>query len=157
MVSTRRGELNAICDHMNIQARPGAQLTLAASLMLGAQVDNPLNILTQDSARQFLSASNARDKYKFFMEGTQLQQLIDAYNVLTDKIEALKVRPPGAWLSRSLTRAAAPGGRAAGRPEGARGEEDGGVRAVRYRQARARDARRAGPAAGRARVGARRC
>ncbi|KZV84401.1 P-loop containing nucleoside triphosphate hydrolase protein, partial [Exidia glandulosa HHB12029] len=70
--STKRKDLDAICDHMNIQ------------------VDNPLNILTQDSARQFLSASNARDKYKFFMEGTQLQQLADSYTLLEEKIANLK-------------------------------------------------------------------
>ena len=74
VVSTRRKELDAICDHMNIQ------------------VDNPLNILTQDNARMFLSASNARDKYKFFMEGTQLQQLNDQYSVMVEKIDGLKVR-----------------------------------------------------------------
>ena len=63
VISTKREELQAICDHMNIQ------------------VDNPMNILTQgmlaavatvaystpitsDSARQFLSASSPSDKYK---------------------------------------------------------------------------------------------
>lgn len=46
LVSTKREELNAICDHCNIQ------------------VDNPMNILTQDSARQFLSASHSDEKYQ---------------------------------------------------------------------------------------------
>lgn len=62
-ISTKRDELSAICDHMNIQ------------------VDNPMNVLTQgessscqiepvliawgiDAARQFLSASHPNDKYK---------------------------------------------------------------------------------------------
>jgi len=45
-ISTKREDLNAICDHMNIQ------------------VDNPMNVLTQDAARQFLSASHPHDKYK---------------------------------------------------------------------------------------------
>jgi chromosome segregation ATPase len=45
LISTRREELNAICDHINIQ------------------VDNPMNILTQDAARKFLSASHSTDKY----------------------------------------------------------------------------------------------
>ncbi|KAF7299373.1 p-loop containing nucleoside triphosphate hydrolase protein [Mycena indigotica] len=61
IISTRRDELTAICDHMNIQ------------------IDNPLTVLTQDSARQFLGASSARDKYKFFMRGTQLSQLWEEY------------------------------------------------------------------------------
>ncbi|KIL59060.1 hypothetical protein M378DRAFT_85587 [Amanita muscaria Koide BX008] len=68
VVSTKREELAAICDHMNIQ------------------VDNPLNILTQDAARQFLSASHPSDKYKFFLKGTQLQQLSEEYDLCYEHI-----------------------------------------------------------------------
>ncbi|KZT28345.1 P-loop containing nucleoside triphosphate hydrolase protein [Neolentinus lepideus HHB14362 ss-1] len=68
VVSTKREELAAICDHMNIQ------------------VDNPMNVLTQDSARQFLSAANPSDKYKFFLKGTQLQQLSDEYDTCLENI-----------------------------------------------------------------------
>ncbi|KAF8625965.1 hypothetical protein AX17_006690 [Amanita inopinata Kibby_2008] len=68
VVSTKREELAAICDHMNIQ------------------VDNPLNILTQDSARQFLSASHPSDKYKFFLKGTQLAQLSEEYDVCLENV-----------------------------------------------------------------------
>jgi structural maintenance of chromosomes protein 6 len=46
LVSNKKEELLAIIDQMNIQ------------------VDNPLSVLTQDAARQFLSASSASDKYK---------------------------------------------------------------------------------------------
>lgn len=45
IVSTRREDLDALCDHANIQ------------------VDNPMNILTQDAARQFLGSSQPEDKY----------------------------------------------------------------------------------------------
>ena len=65
VISTKKDELSAICDHMNIQ------------------VDNPMNVLTQgkpliymftqspaileiDAARQFLSASSPGDKYKVY-------------------------------------------------------------------------------------------
>ncbi|GJE88371.1 hypothetical protein PsYK624_044540 [Phanerochaete sordida] len=68
VVSTKRDELSAICDHMNIQ------------------VDNPMNILTQDSARQFLSASQPGDKYKFFLRGTQLSQLSEEYSTCLENI-----------------------------------------------------------------------
>ncbi|KAI0357379.1 P-loop containing nucleoside triphosphate hydrolase protein [Trametes cingulata] len=68
VISTKREELQAICDHMNIQ------------------VDNPMNILTQDSARQFLSASTATDKYKFFLKGTQLSQLSEEYQTCMENI-----------------------------------------------------------------------
>ncbi|EPQ51080.1 P-loop containing nucleoside triphosphate hydrolase protein [Gloeophyllum trabeum ATCC 11539] len=70
VVSTKREELAAICDHMNIQ------------------VDNPMNVLTQDSARQFLSASHPADKYRFFLKGTQLQQLSDEYDTCLENISS---------------------------------------------------------------------
>ncbi|EKM51961.1 uncharacterized protein PHACADRAFT_102496 [Phanerochaete carnosa HHB-10118-sp] len=73
VVSTKRDELSAICDHMNIQ------------------VDNPMNILTQGP--QFLSASQPADKYKarltsfhFFLRGTQLSQLSEEYSTCLENI-----------------------------------------------------------------------
>ncbi|KAG6896995.1 hypothetical protein C0992_004775 [Termitomyces sp. T32_za158] len=85
-ISSKKEELAAICDHMNIQ------------------VDNPLNVLTQgkhiqlialvktqtfvlDAARQFLSASAPADKYKFFLRGTQLSQLSDEYTTCLTNIK----------------------------------------------------------------------
>jgi structural maintenance of chromosomes protein 6 len=47
------------------------------------QVDNPLNILSQDNARQFLNASSPAAKYKFFVQGVQLEQLDQDYRVLS--------------------------------------------------------------------------
>ncbi|THH10198.1 hypothetical protein EW145_g1501 [Phellinidium pouzarii] len=67
-ISTKKEELSAICDHMNIQ------------------VDNPMNILSQDSARQFLSASKPTEKYEFFLKGTQLKQLSEEYEACLDNI-----------------------------------------------------------------------
>ncbi|KAI8978840.1 P-loop containing nucleoside triphosphate hydrolase protein [Trametes punicea] len=66
VISTKREELQAICDHMNIQ------------------VDNPMNILTQ--GEQFLSASTPADKYKFFLKGTQLSQLSEEYQTCMENI-----------------------------------------------------------------------
>ncbi|KAF8628635.1 hypothetical protein AX15_003769 [Amanita polypyramis BW_CC] len=68
VISSKREELSTICDHMNIQ------------------VDNPLNVLTQDAARQFLSSSHPSDKYKFFLKGTQLAQLSEEYDVCLENI-----------------------------------------------------------------------
>ncbi|EJT99973.1 P-loop containing nucleoside triphosphate hydrolase protein [Dacryopinax primogenitus] len=65
-ISSKRDELTAICDHMNIQ------------------VDNPMNVLTQDTARQFLSASKPKDKYAFFLRGTQLLQLSLEYELIRE-------------------------------------------------------------------------
>ncbi|KAG4302605.1 hypothetical protein PCK1_001189 [Pneumocystis canis] len=70
VISTKRDELDAINDHM------------------GLQVDNPMIILTQDTARQFLGGSTAEEKYKFFMKSVQLVQLNNDYNLISQNIEA---------------------------------------------------------------------
>lgn len=72
VVSTKREELDAICDHANIQ------------------VDNPMNILSQDAARQFLGSSHAEDKYSFFLRGTQLTQLAQEYELIQTNIQRMK-------------------------------------------------------------------
>ncbi|KAH9480811.1 Structural maintenance of chromosomes protein 6 [Psilocybe cubensis] len=88
--STKKDELDAICDHMNIQ------------------VDNPMNVLTQDAARQFLSASKPEDKYKFFLRGTQLEQLSQEYELCwanihqTDKLLETKGEAIPELLERKI-------------------------------------------------------
>lgn len=52
------------------------------------QVDNPLNVLSQDNARQFLNAASAKTKYRFFVQGVQLQQLDDDYRVIEEYLNA---------------------------------------------------------------------
>lgn len=51
----------------------------AAAIIAHFAIDaaNPLNIITQDMARQFLAAGkdDARKKYAMFMEGTMLQEI----------------------------------------------------------------------------------
>jgi chromosome segregation ATPase len=54
------------------------------------QVDNPMTILTQDTARQFLGNSSAGDKYKLFMRGVQLSQLDTDYTMVEGQISALE-------------------------------------------------------------------
>ncbi|CAI6338829.1 unnamed protein product [Periconia digitata] len=51
------------------------------------QLDNPMNVLTQDMARQFLNDSNARDKYRFFLKGTQLEALDNDYRQIAAELE----------------------------------------------------------------------
>ncbi|KAG2453512.1 hypothetical protein HYH02_001732 [Chlamydomonas schloesseri] len=50
---------------------------------------NPLTIITQDKARQFLSGEkdSSRDKYDVFMEGTLLQRQLDENNLAGVKLE----------------------------------------------------------------------
>lgn len=52
------------------------------------QVDNPLNVLSQDNARQFLNAASAKQKYRFFVQGVQMQQLDDDYRVIEEYLNA---------------------------------------------------------------------
>jgi chromosome segregation ATPase len=58
------------------------------------QVDNPLNILSQDNARQFLNASTKIQKYKFFIEGVQLQQLDNDYRLISESLEQMVAKVP---------------------------------------------------------------
>jgi chromosome segregation ATPase len=54
VVSTKREDLIAMCDHM------------------GIQVDNPMNILSQDTAKAFLSSSKPEDKYEVGIDVTTI-------------------------------------------------------------------------------------
>ncbi|KAI0381060.1 P-loop containing nucleoside triphosphate hydrolase protein [Hypomontagnella monticulosa] len=56
------------------------------------QVDNPLNVLSQDNARQFLNAASPAAKYKYFVQGTQLEQLDQDYQLLQETLEANETR-----------------------------------------------------------------
>lgn len=71
IVSSKREELNAICDHCHIQ------------------VDNPLNVLSQDASRQFLGSSDSREKYSFFLRGTQLSQLSQEHDIIRSNIDRM--------------------------------------------------------------------
>ncbi|WAQ83546.1 hypothetical protein PtA15_3A917 [Puccinia triticina] len=67
-VSNKRDALQTILDHFMIQA------------------DNPLNVLNQDAAKKFLNASSSKQKYEFFIRGTQLQQLTDEYEEINSNL-----------------------------------------------------------------------
>jgi len=70
-IATNRKELNHILDHMCIQ------------------VDNPMNILNQDLARQFISSSTPEEKYNFFLKGTQLSQLNEDLELVRERIDKI--------------------------------------------------------------------
>lgn len=72
IISIRKGDLDEICDYYALQ------------------IDNPMNVLTQDMARQFLNNSTASDKYKFFMKGTQLEHLDGDYQQMEQSIDQLE-------------------------------------------------------------------
>lgn len=71
LISTRKADLEEICDYFALQ------------------IDNPMNVLTQDMARQFLSNSTPQDKYKFFMKGTQLEHLDGDYLQIEQSIDRI--------------------------------------------------------------------
>lgn len=71
LISTRKGDLEEICDYFALQ------------------IDNPMNVLTQDMARQFLNNSTPYDKYKFFMKGTQLEHLDGDYLIVEQNLDTI--------------------------------------------------------------------
>jgi chromosome segregation ATPase len=74
VVTTKKAELEDILDAFSMQ------------------IDNPMNVLTQDMARQFLNHSTPRDKYKFFLAGTQLETLHRDYQQIESSLELMNSR-----------------------------------------------------------------
>lgn len=72
IVSTKKAELESIID------------------CFGLQFDNPMNVLSQDMARQFLSSSSPADKYKFFVKGVQLEQLDQDYRLIEESVDQIE-------------------------------------------------------------------
>lgn len=71
-ISEKRDEVVSICDNYNIQ------------------VDNPLSVLTQETAKKFLVNSTAHDLYEFFMRATQLEQLSFDYAYSLDRMKSMQ-------------------------------------------------------------------
>ncbi|OAL27818.1 hypothetical protein AYO20_09671 [Fonsecaea nubica] len=74
IVSTRKSDLEEICDHMMLQ------------------IENPMAVLSQDQARQFIASSSPTEKYKFFMKGVQLEQLDQDYRLIEEQLDNIKVK-----------------------------------------------------------------
>lgn len=51
------------------------------------QIGNPLTVLSQDNARQFLNAASPAQKYKYFVQGVQLEQLDNDYKMSQDTLD----------------------------------------------------------------------
>ena len=76
LISTKRADVDDIVEYFYLQ------------------VDNPLNVLSQDNARQFLNSSSAALKYKFFVQGVQLEQLDKDYELIKQYLDAHNERIP---------------------------------------------------------------
>jgi structural maintenance of chromosomes protein 6 len=74
IISTKKADLEEICDHFSLQ------------------MDNPMNVLSQDMARQFISGSNAAEKYRFFIKGVQLEQLDQDYRIIEDNLDNIEAK-----------------------------------------------------------------
>ena len=74
VISTKKADLDDILD------------------FFAFQLDNPINVLTQDMARQFLSNSSPSDKYKFFIRGTQLEVLDADYKLLEEHLDSIQAK-----------------------------------------------------------------
>ncbi|PFH63034.1 hypothetical protein XA68_10075 [Ophiocordyceps unilateralis] len=51
------------------------------------QMGNPLTVLSQDNARQFLNSATPGQKYKYFISGVQLEQLDNDYKMSQDTLD----------------------------------------------------------------------
>ncbi|KAK4929461.1 Structural maintenance of chromosomes protein 6, partial [Elasticomyces elasticus] len=74
IVSTRKADLDALLDYFALQ------------------IDNPLNVLSQDMARSFIASSNPSEKYRFFIKGVQLEQLDQDYNLIQEQLENIRAK-----------------------------------------------------------------
>ncbi|KAI7890418.1 uncharacterized protein EV154DRAFT_422057, partial [Mucor mucedo] len=72
IISHKKEDLIAILDHFSIL------------------VNNPLTMLTQDMARKFLSDSTAEDKYRLFMNGTQLSNMQIDFETVRQSLDTAK-------------------------------------------------------------------
>jgi structural maintenance of chromosomes protein 6 len=68
IISTKKADLEEILDFFALH------------------LENPLNVLTQDMARQFLNESTPAQKYGFFIKGVQLEELDNDYKLLAESI-----------------------------------------------------------------------
>ncbi|KAK2757853.1 Structural maintenance of chromosomes protein 6 [Arachnomyces sp. PD_36] len=77
IISTKKADLDVISDYFSLQ------------------IDNPMNVLSQDMARQFLSTSSSTEKYKFFIRGVQLEQLDQDYRSIEDSVDQIEHKLAG--------------------------------------------------------------
>ncbi|KAF2211151.1 hypothetical protein CERZMDRAFT_44244 [Cercospora zeae-maydis SCOH1-5] len=74
IITTKKGDLDDVLDHFALQ------------------MDNPINVLTQDLARAFLAGSTPAEKYRFFIKGTQLETLDGDYNILEEHLDGTEAQ-----------------------------------------------------------------
>ena len=73
-VSTKKGDVDDIVEYFQLQ------------------VDNPMNVLTQDAAKSFITKSTPAQKYKFFVEGVQLEALDNDYKLVSETCDSIEAK-----------------------------------------------------------------
>ena len=71
IISSKKGDVDDIVEYYQLQ------------------VDNPMNVLTQDAAKSFIHSSTPSQKYKFFYEGVQLEALDNDYRMISDTCDQI--------------------------------------------------------------------
>ena len=71
-VANKKSELERLADHFNID------------------VDNPVNVMTQDHSRAFLQSQKPRDKYKLFVKATLLGEVQDSLKFVRTNKDTMK-------------------------------------------------------------------
>jgi len=74
LVSSKKGDFDDLIEYYQLQ------------------VDNPMNVLTQDAAKTFIQSSTPKQKYKFFKEGVQLEALDNDYKLLSDICDQIEAQ-----------------------------------------------------------------
>jgi chromosome segregation ATPase len=74
IISSKKGDVDDIVEYYQLQ------------------VDNPMNVLTQDAAKSFIHSSTPAQKYKFFYEGVQLEALDNDYRMISDTCDQIEAK-----------------------------------------------------------------
>ena len=71
-VSSKRADLDRLCDHFNID------------------VENPINVMGQDTSRQFLQKGSDKDKYDFFVKAMLLDTIQQQLSYLRERLKEME-------------------------------------------------------------------
>jgi structural maintenance of chromosomes protein 6 len=74
LISSKKGDVDDLIEYYQLQ------------------VDNPMNVLTQDAAKTFITASTPKTKYNFFKEGVQLEALDNDYKLVSDTCDQIAAK-----------------------------------------------------------------
>jgi chromosome segregation ATPase len=74
VISSKKGDVDDIVEYYQLQ------------------VDNPMNVLTQDAAKSFIQTSTPAQKYQFFHQGVQLEALDNDYKLLSDTCNDIEIK-----------------------------------------------------------------